>query len=284
MFGTKAKVAAGVMAGALLTGGLAYGAIPGNDGSITACYRKTGSLVDAQGVVRIVDNASQCRTYETAISWNQTGPKGDPGTPGAKGDKGDAGTPGGKGDKGDPGTPGAKGDKGDAGTPGAKGDKGDPGTPGAKGDTGTPGAKGDAGAKGDTGSPGAKGDPGTPGAKGDKGDAGTPGAKGDQGTPGAPGASGVIGTSVYRSGTFGLDAGSAFDVTNGSLVVSCAAGEVRLSGGYELLDVTNYTTYSEVGISKNGPSTTGQGWEVAAWNQSTEALTVRVYVVCGTSS
>ena len=125
--------------------------------------------------------------------------KGDPGTPGEKGDKGDPGAPGEKGEKGDPGTPGApgeKGDKGDPGAPGEKGDKGDPGAPGEKGDKGDPGVPGE---KGD------KGDPGAPGEKGDKGDPGTPGEKGEKGDPGAPGAPG-------EKGEKGADGKSAYEI------------------------------------------------------------------------
>src|SRR5207249_12338668 len=67
----------------------------------------------------------------SADSSEGSGPKGDPGP---KGDKGDAGNPGPKGDNGDPGPQGPKGDKGDGGPQGPKGDQGSQGPKGDKGD------------------------------------------------------------------------------------------------------------------------------------------------------
>ena len=59
-----------------------------------------------------------------------TGPKGDPGEKGGKGDPGDQGP---KGEQGDPGTQGPKGEKGDPGDQGPKGDPGQDGKDGADG-------------------------------------------------------------------------------------------------------------------------------------------------------
>jgi collagen triple helix repeat protein len=87
----------------------------------------------------------RCLSRDSLIKWNQTGPAGAPGLPGAQGLKGETGSPGGKGDTGSPGADGAPGGKGDT---GPKGDTGAPGVPGAKGDTGPqglPGAPGLAG-------------------------------------------------------------------------------------------------------------------------------------------
>ena len=70
-----------VVVGALgLLGGAAF-ATEGKgtrraDAVIIACATKQGSI-------RIVDTASACRRSETALKWNVSGPKGDPG---AKGD------------------------------------------------------------------------------------------------------------------------------------------------------------------------------------------------------
>lgn len=63
--------------------GVAYAAIPGTDGVISACYAKGGDLhvIDA-------DTGAQCKSSETALSWNQVGPQGPAGPAGPKGDPG----------------------------------------------------------------------------------------------------------------------------------------------------------------------------------------------------
>jgi hypothetical protein len=60
----------------LAAGGVAFATIPDSGGTIHGCYSKIN------GVLRVVDSASDCRTGETPIGWNQQGPKGDPGPPG----------------------------------------------------------------------------------------------------------------------------------------------------------------------------------------------------------
>ena len=118
---TSAIVGA-VAATAILTGSLAIAAIPNSSSQlITGCYDKKF------GVLRVIDKqagkACNVRT-ETELSWNQTGPKGDIGLPGA---------------------PGLTGVKGDQGTPGVNG------LPGVKGDAGTNGVDGAPGAQGPAG-------------------------------------------------------------------------------------------------------------------------------------
>lgn len=65
----------------LLAGGITWAAIPDGGGAINACYGKIA------GIVRVIDTAKQerCTVLENAISWNQKGIKGDPGTQGAPG-------------------------------------------------------------------------------------------------------------------------------------------------------------------------------------------------------
>jgi hypothetical protein len=97
MIGTKLKVAAGVVAGALLSGGLAYAAIPADDGAITGCYTNNAPLLglgQPQGSLRVVDSPAQCRSTETTLAWNQQGEPGPPGAPGAPGEPGPQGPPG----------------------------------------------------------------------------------------------------------------------------------------------------------------------------------------------
>jgi hypothetical protein len=77
-------------------GGIAYAAIPSSNGTIQGCYQK------ANGSLRVVESATECKKNEQAISWNQ---KGQPGPPGAQGEAGPRGASGPKGDQGPPGDP-----------------------------------------------------------------------------------------------------------------------------------------------------------------------------------
>ena len=78
-------VGLGVVAGALGAGGVALATIPSGTGVYTAC-------VKSKGQVRLIDpTATQCKTTEKEVTWNQTGPAGAPGATGAKGATGPAG-------------------------------------------------------------------------------------------------------------------------------------------------------------------------------------------------
>ncbi len=61
---------------------IAYAAIPDSNGVIHACYAKNN------GALRVIDTGQTCTSRETPLDWNQTGPAGPQGEPGA------AGTPG----------------------------------------------------------------------------------------------------------------------------------------------------------------------------------------------
>jgi len=78
-----------------VSGSVAYATIPGSNAVINGCYEKR------TGVLRVIDAEAgkMCTSFETPISWNQRGLKGDQGLQGLQGEKGD------KGEKGDPGTP-----------------------------------------------------------------------------------------------------------------------------------------------------------------------------------
>ena len=116
-----------------------------------------------------------------AANWNTpkriTGPRGDTGARGQRGNVGPAGATGPAGPQGNPGPTGATGPKGDTGDTGPQGNPGPRGNPGP---TGGVGPKGDTGDTGPQGNPGPRGNPGPTGsrgpagAKGDTGDAGTP--------------------------------------------------------------------------------------------------------------
>lgn len=84
----------------LTAGGIAYAAIPSADGTVNACYatssstdsapKKGGGSVAAytKGDIRVVGEGEACRSYETAISWNQQGVPGEPGPSGPAGPAG----------------------------------------------------------------------------------------------------------------------------------------------------------------------------------------------------
>jgi hypothetical protein len=54
-------------------GGVAVAAIPGSDGTIQGCVKT------ANGDLRVVDSANDCRASERSLEWNREGPPGPPG-------------------------------------------------------------------------------------------------------------------------------------------------------------------------------------------------------------
>ena len=110
---TKLAAGAAVLV-ALVAGGVSYASIPGAGGVISACYDKQS------GQVRIYDAGGGipkgCGKTETAISWNQQGPKGDKGDTGPQGPAGPTGGAGPPGPAGPAGATGPAGPAGSAGT------------------------------------------------------------------------------------------------------------------------------------------------------------------------
>ena len=104
-----------------------------------------GCVNNASGLLRVVVPGATCRSSETAIDWNQTGPQGPRGIQGIQGPKGDTGATGPQGPQGDTG---AQGPKGDTGATGAQGLKGDTGATGSVGPQGVPGPQGPQGPAG----------------------------------------------------------------------------------------------------------------------------------------
>ena len=89
---SKYWIALGVAAIVVIAAGVAYAAIPDNNGVIHACMLKS------TGTIRLIDTSlgsnnlrGHCTTLETQVSWSQQGPKGDTGLQGAPGAKGDPG-------------------------------------------------------------------------------------------------------------------------------------------------------------------------------------------------
>src|SRR5881397_3611216 len=68
-----------------LVGGAAASIPYDSNGVIHGCYSKTS------GSLRIIDSAAACSGTEAAVTWNQTGPKGDTGPQGPAGPTGSQG-------------------------------------------------------------------------------------------------------------------------------------------------------------------------------------------------
>jgi hypothetical protein len=84
---TRPTVVALAIVGALVSGGIAYAAIPDAGGVIHGCYKKSSPN---QGTLRIIDTekAQTCSNAETAVTWSQTGPQGSQGPQGPQGPSG----------------------------------------------------------------------------------------------------------------------------------------------------------------------------------------------------
>ena len=134
------RLAALVVAGLVLAGGVAYATIPDSGKVYTAC------MVKHIGTIRLIDPSlpsnnfmSHCTALETQISWNQQGQAGQPGPTGPRGDTGATGAQGPKGDVGATGPAGAAGADGAQGPTGAAGPQGPTGAAGPQGPPGRPG-------------------------------------------------------------------------------------------------------------------------------------------------
>jgi hypothetical protein len=111
----KVLVAASVVGGLLLVSNVATLALAKSAGDsqvIHACYK---SDTPSNGQVRIIGAADVCKSNETSIDWNVTGPAGPAGPPGPSGlagPKGDAGPAGPAGPQGPEGSQGPQGPAG----------------------------------------------------------------------------------------------------------------------------------------------------------------------------
>jgi collagen triple helix repeat protein len=129
------------LAGGVVAGGIASADgilhIPGADKVIHGCYQSdTGRLRLIDPTVVGDKDAATCGEDETAIHWNQTGPRG------LQGPRGLTGPAGVNGKDGAPGAPGAQGPAGPAGTNGKDGAPGAPGPAGPVGANGKDGVSG----------------------------------------------------------------------------------------------------------------------------------------------
>ena len=221
--------------------GAAWAAAPDGDTNVIhACYSRDGEL-------RVIDPSSrdrklrECTSKESAIAWNQEGPRGEPGLPGSAGSQGEQGE---------------QGEKGEKGEQGEKGEPGDDGVEGAPGPTGAPGA---------AGAPGQKGDPGEPGPAGPAGPLGATGPQGVQGPAGPAGrAAGreVVTAVTYTSGTYG------------EVTAMCPPGKVVTGGGYRLPIGFNGA------LNSNRSTFTGQGWYITVDVPSSTSWRLEVAAIC----
>lgn len=155
-----AIVAAGfVTAAGVAGGGIAYATDASSSGTVYAACLTTGRTL--YNVT--VDGTPRCSANDTTITWNQTGPQGEPG---AEGPQGPAGPAGPVGPMGDTGATGPAGPIGPTGETGATGPAGPVGPVGPTGETGPSGPVGPAGPMGGTGATGATGPAGVQGPSG----------------------------------------------------------------------------------------------------------------------
>ena len=82
---SRTLLVTGILLSLLTVSALGIAAIPNESGVISACYNTS------RGILRIVDEPSDCTSSETPLSWNQQGPPGEPGEEGPAGEPGVAG-------------------------------------------------------------------------------------------------------------------------------------------------------------------------------------------------
>ena len=297
----RLPVAVGFFAILTLSAGMVYAAIPNSaTGVINGCFEKH------TGLLRVIDveAGKSCTRWETAISWSQRGPQGEPGP------QGETGAQGLQGENGEAGADGAGGLQGEPGVDGPPGPIGPIGPAGPQGDRGPMGEAGPAGADGgtlteaqveawvsngpialhrdstlggrwvvSTGDPCVDGqglswdatadawtcDEGATGAEGPQGPAGPMGPPGPQGPAG-----GIAGYEVVESDLTLVAPGASAQLT-----VYCAAGKVATGGGNAGLP--------DVAFSQpfyTGPGGVYGGWQVWVNNRDTVPQSSKVYAIC----
>ncbi len=264
--GFRVLFVAGLLLLALTTN--AFADIPDQGQVVNACVRTNGlfglgSIPYFQTPnVRIIDTdkGQSCNSFETPVTWNQTGPTGPSGAVGASGPSGPAGPTGASGSVGPSGPTGPAGDTGAQGPTGVSGAQGDTGPSGPSGPTGASGPSGTAGAQGDTGPSGPSGPIGDTGAQGPTGVSGAQGDTGPSGPSGPTGAAGS-GLSAYVYAytelplTVGPNGPIAFDnIAASNQIVNSFAPPgliVLVAGTYHISFTVSPTTASQFGVDVN---------------------------------
>ncbi len=111
--------------------------------------------VNPSGGLRIIAASESCRSNESLVTWNSTGPAGQQGPAGPAGPTGATGPQGPRGLTGERGTNGAQGLQGERGGIGPQGPQGERGLTGPQGERGEAGPEGPAGPQGPQGPAGA---------------------------------------------------------------------------------------------------------------------------------
>jgi len=115
----QARVLLALAGAGVAAGGIAFATIPDGSGVIHACYSKSG------GSLRVIDSSvTSCGQNETALTWNNAGPRGPQGVPGPQGPVGPAGPQGPEGATGPAGPQGPAGPEGAQGPAGPSGEGG----------------------------------------------------------------------------------------------------------------------------------------------------------------
>lgn len=223
-------------------------------GAIAVASDNTGEIYYAcvnskNGSINIVGEQDTCKKNENLITWNEKGLKGDPGP------------------------------QGPAGPQGAQGDPGPQGEPGERGPNGEAGPQGEIGPQGETGE---RGPQGLTGETGPQGPAGPQGPKGDRGAQGPAGPSVASGAQVVSN----TNEKSAIDLFT-TVSVSCPAGKVAVSGGYELesTNVWGEDIADSIRVRDFKPllsNGTPTGWQVHATRplNNVYGWTVTVHAIC----
>jgi hypothetical protein len=132
------------------------------------------------------------------------------------------------------------------------------------------------GPQGPRGDQGPQGIPGVKGDKGDKGDTGLTGPKGDKGDKGDPGAAGAPGLSGF------MQTSDDFNVPASNLAIvnpSCPGGRKVLSGGVDMVGVTDANVIIKVTINSSAPSSS-TAWLFRVTNLSASTVTLRFRLTC----
>jgi Collagen triple helix repeat (20 copies) len=238
----RAVLGAATVAGIVGGVAIATGSIPDSAGVIHGCRASAGAL-------RVIDDASSaCTASETALAWNQQGPKGDIGPQGLRGPRG------------------------------LQGLQGDPGAAGAAGATGPTGPKGSRGLQGLTGETGATG---ATGATGTRGPRGLQGLQGDPGPAGADGATGPAGADATTKRVYNVrevDSVTAFGRTR--ISIFCRGfGDKVVAGGAEPLDLDGPALVASA-PSNVGALSGQEGWEVVVEDNSGVHQRLNIWVLC----
>ncbi len=249
-------IVAGLALAAALVGGVSWATTAAESDLYTACK------LNATGTIRLIDPAgpsssllSHCTRYETQITWNEKGPKGEPGPAGA------------------------------AGRDGAPGTNGKDGVPGADGAPGVPGPKGDACLPSDRACVGPAGDPGATGAQGPKGDTGAAGAAGGGVTQGRIEVAAQAGGSTVVETTLLSPSGL------GQISVGCLAGSSAAQSNHVYfrnttsgpLDIVSSTDAFETAQPGAGSQIVAPGQRVTLV-ASTSATFILLHVASGSGA